>query len=106
MAPRAPARNKPGTERFRDERRKSGGPRIHGREWHDHDKPKALPPEYMAGADAVPEVESSGEHMGMNRRTRRKRMTPVGKGPKTKPGSAKKISRSGMKGRGRAGNPG
>lgn len=60
----------------------------------------------MAGADAAPEVESSPETMGMNKRPGRKRMTPVGKGPKTKPGSAKKISRSGMKGRGRAGNPG
>lgn len=104
--PRRTSAAKPGTERYRDERRKSGGPRIHGREWHDHDKPKPLSPASMAGADAAPEVESSGEHMGMNRRTRRKRMTPVGKGPKTKPGAAKKISRTGAKGRGRAGNPG
>jgi hypothetical protein len=65
---------------------------MHGRQWHDHDKPKPMEPEVMAGADAVPEAESSGVHSGMGRRSiaarmkqsreRRKRTTPVGKGKK------------------------
>ena len=37
--PRKVATNVPGSERYRDERRKSGGPRMHGRAWHDHEKP-------------------------------------------------------------------
>jgi hypothetical protein len=110
------ARKKPGTERFRDEKRTSGGPKMHGRQWHDHEEPKDFEPEAMAGAGAVVEAESGGDRTGMGRRAvaarqtqsreRRKRMTPVSKGPKKKPGAAKTVSRSGMKGRGRAGNPG
>jgi hypothetical protein len=76
---------------------------MHGREWHDHDNPKALEPERMAGADAMPDVEGGGVKMGFGRfragtaagskgRVRRKRTTPVGKGPKTskRKSSAKK----------------
>ena len=84
---------------------------MHGRDWHDHAKQKEFEPEGMAGADALPDVESSGQRSGMGRRAtqkvvahgrvRRKRTTPPGKGPKVKPGSAKKISQSGAKGRGR-----
>jgi hypothetical protein len=90
---RKAAKNVPGTERYRDERRKSGGPRVHEREWHDHDDPRDL--ERVAnseGFDAVIEAESSGERTGMHRRgiaarasqshEKRKRSTPPGKGPK------------------------
>jgi hypothetical protein len=78
-------------ERLRDERRKDGGPRMHGRQWHDHDEPHEL--ERVAdnaGADAVIESESGGERTGMGtRRTaaramqsrqRRKRSVPPNKG--------------------------
>lgn len=94
---------------------------MHGRQWHDHETPKDFEPEVMAAADAVPEVESSGERAGMGRqrkaklsgsqgRVRRKRMTPVGKGikgiTKKAPGTTMKGSRAGAKRTGRAGNPG
>ncbi len=81
-------------ERARDEARKGGGPRMHGRNWHDHDKPKPLEPERVAGLDSMTDVESSGDRTGMGRRSiaarptqsreRRKRTTPVSKGIKTK----------------------
>ena len=49
VMPRATStKNKPGTERYRDERRKGGGPRMHGRDWHDHEQPKEFEPEVMA----------------------------------------------------------
>jgi len=67
---------------------------MHGRLWHDHEQPKAFEPEVFAGGDAVPEVESSGQRVGMGKHrgdkpaspggTRRKRMTPPGKGLKQK----------------------
>ncbi len=81
-------------ERVRDEARKGGGPRMHGRDWHDHDKPKPLQPERVAGLDAATDVESGGDRAGMGRRAvaarpkqsreKRKRFTPAGKGIKTK----------------------
>ncbi|HEY5922343.1 MAG TPA: hypothetical protein VIV11_11760 [Kofleriaceae bacterium] len=89
--PRKAAKNVPGTERYRDERRKDGGPRMHGRRWHDHDEPHEI--ERVVdnrGNDAVIEAESGGDRAGMgNRRTaaratqsreRRKRSVPPGKG--------------------------
>jgi hypothetical protein len=107
------AKDVPGTERYRDERRKGGGPRMHARGWHDHEEPRDL--ERVAdsvGNEAVPEVESGGDRAGVGRRrvqratpqgkARRKRTTPVGKGPKKKPGAAKKISKSGHRAAGRA----
>ena len=90
MPPRA-AKNVPGTERYRDERRKGGGPRMHARGWHDHDEPHDL--ERVAdneGSEAVIEAESGGDRSGMGRRRmqtagsdgneRRKRTVPPGKG--------------------------
>jgi hypothetical protein len=58
---------KPGTERFRDEKRKTGGPRMHGRKWHDHAEPRTIQPEELAAPDAATEVESSGQRTGMGR---------------------------------------
>jgi hypothetical protein len=87
---------------------------MHGREWHDHNAPKALEPERMAGADAVPDVEGGGVKMGLGRfragtaagskgRVRRKRTTPVGKGVAAKKrGGAKKISQGGHRAKQRA----
>lgn len=85
---------------------------MHGRQWHDHDAPKDFQPASKAGSSAIPEVESSGERIGMRHEAgaKRKRMTPVGKGlkgiKKKKPGATMKGSRSGAKRTGRAGNPG
>lgn len=76
---------KPGTERFRDEKRE-GGPRMEGHQWEDYDEPRDLEPEQLAGADAVPDVEAGAEQAGMGKEPRgttgegRKRMTPVSKG--------------------------
>ena len=90
---RKAAKNVPGTERYRDERRTGGGARMHEREWHEHDAPHDL--ERVAnseGFDAIPEVEASGERAGMRRKQaqtpqsqggeRRKRSVPPSKGPK------------------------
>jgi hypothetical protein len=103
-------------ERARDEARKGGGPRMHGLAWHDHDSPKPLDRERMAGLDAAPEVESGGDKTGMGRRAvaarptqsreKRKRFTPAGKGIRTKASGGRSMSRTGAKSRGRGGNPG
>jgi hypothetical protein len=60
---------KPGSERFRDERRTARTPRMHGRTWHDHDEPREIRPnpEELAELDALPEAESSGEREGMRK---------------------------------------
>lgn len=63
---KASTTNTPG-ERHRDEQRKDGGPRQEGRQWHDHETPKDIEPEAMAGDGAAPDVESGGEHEGMGR---------------------------------------
>jgi hypothetical protein len=89
--PRKAAKDVPGTERYRDERRKSGGPRMHGRKWHDHEKPTESEGELeRARYRAIPEVESGGARTGMGARRdgtrpsqsreRRKRSVPAGKG--------------------------
>ena len=70
---------------------------MHGQQWHDHDSPKPLQPEKLAGLDAATEVESGGERAGMGRlrgggknpdtsagRVRRKRTTPPSKGTPSK----------------------
>jgi hypothetical protein len=113
---RKPAKNVPGTERYRDERRKGGGPRMHSRGWHDHEEPHDL--ERVAdneGKDALIEAESGGDRAGMGRRAtqaratqaneRRKRTVPPSKGlskraagkrgkttAKQAPASARKVS--------------
>lgn len=109
--PRKSAKSVPGTERYRDEQREEGGPRMHGRQWHDHDAPHELPRESMTALDAAPDVESGGARTGMGaRRTgarpsqtrqRRKRSVPPSKGPKTKAGAGKNV-KSGQKGSRRA----
>jgi hypothetical protein len=82
-----------GTERYRDEQR-AGGPRMHGRGWHDHDEPHELErADLNEGIDAVLEAESSGERTGMGTRStgarpeqtseRRKRSVPPSKGKRT-----------------------
>ena len=95
---RKAAKDVRGTERYRDERRASGGPRMHQREWHDHDEPHDL--ELLAnseGFEAIPEVEASGNRAGMRRMyaqsptsqggEHRKRTVPPSKGkPRSKRG--------------------
>jgi len=109
--PRKAAKNVPGTERFRDERR-GGGPKMHGRAWHDHDEPRDLEPEVMAAPDAVVEAESSGERKGMSRsrktsgsqgRERRKRTVPPSKGVKKAAHGSKRGHRATRKAASRSG---
>lgn len=64
-------KRKPGTERFRDERRKTGGPRMHGGRWHDHGQKEVAPgPVELEERDAAPEVEASPERTGMGKRAK------------------------------------
>ena len=58
-------RTKKAGERRRDEQR-AGGPRMHGRNWHEHPEPRQLPTE-LRDLDALPEAESSGEREGMGK---------------------------------------
>ena len=106
--PRKAAKNVPGSERYRDERRDDALPRMHSREWHDHDEPRDLEPiGESVGSEAVIEAESGGDRGGMGRRRqgasgsqgreRRKRSVPPGKGVK-KPAYG---SKHGKKGTGR-----
>jgi hypothetical protein len=55
---------RPGSERFRDEKRSVRTPRMHGGRWHDH-RPKEVVPTGVS--DALPEAESSGEREGMGK---------------------------------------
>ena len=93
------AKEKPGTERYRDEQRARGGARMHGRLWHDHDEPRSFEREYMAGADAVPEVEAAEERQGMGKHVGRKQKgatrvnVPTSRG-KGKPGVNKRQGSS------------
>lgn len=107
--PRKPAKNVPGTERFRDERRDDAGPKMHSREWHDHDEPRELEPLAASeGSDALPEAESGAERTGMGRRRegatssqggeRRKRSTPPSKGLSARDRSQIKGTGHGRKG--------
>jgi hypothetical protein len=109
MASRTPASNKPGTERYRDERRKDPNPKMQGDQWHELEG-RDLDSESMAGAGAITgePIEGSPDggvaSMSRTRNAKRKRMTPVSKQHKaTKP---KQGARTGMKGRNRSGNPG
>jgi hypothetical protein len=45
---------------------------MHGRLWHDHTEPRSFEREYMAGSDAVPEVEAADERQGMGKHIGRK----------------------------------
>lgn len=80
--------NKPGTERHRDEARRGGGPRMHGKQWHDHQEAHDLDrvgrsrPDGMESAD---ERQGMGKHVGRKEKgtTRVNSPSPRGKG---KPG--------------------
>ena len=98
-------KNKPGTERFRDEQREDGGPRMEGGEWHDYESPRDLEPEAIAGEGAVIEQGLDGSPDTKDDPTR-KRTTPEGKGTTTEKTREAKGSRRGAKGTGRDGNPG
>jgi hypothetical protein len=102
---------KPGTERYRDQRRTGGGPRMHGRKWHDTETRSEQESDLEKSArDATPEVEGGGDHAGMGRQRKtsgtqgrepRKRTTPPGKG-RTKKMRAAKGSQSGHRAKGEA----
>jgi hypothetical protein len=112
------AKDVPGTERYRDERRKGGGPRVRSGQWHELPEPRDLEPlaDPTSIEAAITEGDSAGDRAGMGRRrperrggrtpsqgqVRRKRTTPVATGPKQKPGAAKTISKSGHRAAGRA----
>ncbi|HSN26666.1 MAG TPA: hypothetical protein VLT45_10280 [Kofleriaceae bacterium] len=70
------AKAKPGTERYRDERRSGGGPRMHGQRWHDHDQPHDV--ERLSGGGRPSRgprdagLEGAEERQGMGKHTGRK----------------------------------
>jgi len=64
---------------MRDQKRSASTPRMHGREWHDHDEPRDMSPE-LRDLDALPEAQAGGEREGMRR----------GKSHGTKAGSSRK----------------
>lgn len=88
---------KPGTERARDEKRKSGGPRVHGRPWHDDpdrqpvDDPIDEPDIQEPPDQAAAEVEVSGEQPGrvsrhgQRPRVRSAEIKPPIRSPRAKP---------------------
>lgn len=110
---RTKASSKPGTERYRDERRADPKPKMRGRQWSDFKQPRDIDTasRVVRGAN---EVESpSGETQGMGkskaatRGSQRKRMTPVGKGvagekSKARTRGAGRNVKAGMKGSKRA----
>ena len=111
--PRKAAKKVRGTERYRDERRK-GGPRMHGREWHDHDEARDLERVIdNAGKDALPEAESGGDRTGMGARStgarptqtrqRRKRTVPPSKGLPKRQAAKRTRAKGGAAGKTRAG---
>jgi hypothetical protein len=105
---------KPGTERYRDERRSDSKPKMHGKQWHDHkEHPVEGTQGSKYGAATKGPVRDSGETVGFGKTNRgttgaqRKRMTPVSKGrpgerAKAKAGAGRNV-KSGMKVKGRAG---
>jgi len=86
---------KPGTERYRDEAR-SGGPRMHGRKWHDHEQPHQVDRltggGHPSGSRGGPAMEAAEERQGMGKHIGRKdkgssrvgERSPRGKGVKAK----------------------
>lgn len=76
------AKAKPGTERYRDERRSGGGPRMHGRTWHDHEQPHDI--EKLSGGGRAGKaraargggrgtaMEGADERLGMGKHVGRK----------------------------------
>ncbi|MDB4959536.1 MAG: hypothetical protein JWO36_7105 [Myxococcales bacterium] len=53
-----------GSERFRDEKRE-GGPRVHGHQWVEDEKP--VSDSETVTDDAVPEAESGGDREGIGK---------------------------------------
>jgi hypothetical protein len=107
------AANKPGTERYRDERRNDPKPKMHGKQWHDH---SGHPVEGVQGSkfgrSTKGPVRDGGETEGFGKSNRgttgsqRKRMTPVSKGrpgerAKAKAGAGRNV-KAGKKVAGRA----
>lgn len=62
---------KQGSERARDEARSGGGPRMHGRKWHDHEQPHQIDRltggGHPAGARRGPSMETADERVGMGK---------------------------------------
>ena len=88
--------NKPGTERYRDERRGDSKPKMHGKQWHEL---KPNPVEGTQGSKfgrvtkgpvGVGETEGFGKSKRGTTGSKRKRMTPVSKGRKGARSAARK----------------
>ena len=104
--------NKPGTERYRDERRNDPKPKMHGKQWHDlNPNPVEGTQGSKFGRAMKGPVRDSGETEGFGKSKRgtkgpkRKRMTPVSKGrpgerAKAKAGAGRNV-KAGMKVTGR-----
>ena len=80
--------NKPGTERHRDEARRGGGPRMHGKQWHEHTEPRDLDrvrSRHRPAMEGAEEIQGMGKHVGRGEKgtTRVNSPSPRGKG---KPG--------------------
>jgi hypothetical protein len=77
---------KPGTERYRDERRNDKKPKMHGKQWHDHASAVVEGTQGSKFGRAEGVTRPSGETRGTGkgkagtRGAQGKRMTPVGKG--------------------------
>ncbi|HUS27239.1 MAG TPA: hypothetical protein VMZ53_01985 [Kofleriaceae bacterium] len=103
---------KPGTERYRDERRNDPKPKMHGKQWHDHaENPVEGTQGSAYGSSVKGPVRDGGETTGLGKTKRgtkgaqRKRMTPVSKGrtgerAKAKAGAGRNV-KTGMKVKGR-----
>jgi len=83
------AAKKPGSERYRDERRNDAKPKMHGKQWHDHgEHPVEGTQGSSFGRSTKGPVRGGGETVGFGKSKRgttgakRKRMTPVSKGVK------------------------
>lgn len=67
---------KPGSERGRDEQRSGGGPRMHGRKWHDHEQPHQVDRLTGGGHPSGPRggaaMEAADERVGMGKHIGRK----------------------------------
>jgi hypothetical protein len=55
---------RPGTEVFRDEQR-DGGPRVHGHQWKDEEKP--VSDSDKVADESAPEVEGGADQEGMGK---------------------------------------
>ncbi|MBV8756067.1 MAG: hypothetical protein JO257_02255 [Deltaproteobacteria bacterium] len=69
------AKAKPGTERYRDERRSGGGPRMHGQGWHDHpahDMDRVVGGGRASSKRRASATEAADERVGMGKHVGRK----------------------------------